>query len=67
MILITLICLVDCGNLTVPPNGAIMLSDGTLEGSIATYTCSFGFRLVGNDERICQFNATWTGEIPDCV
>ena len=66
MILITSICLVDCGILTAPPNGAVMLSDGTLEGSIATYTCNFGFRLVGNDERICQFNTTWTEEEPYC-
>ena len=70
MILITFICLVDCGNLTAPGNGTVTLSDGTLEGSIATYACNFGFRLVGNVERICQLNGTinaaWTGTDPRC-
>ena len=63
--------LVDCGPPGTPDNGAVTLFNDTLEDSIAVYSCNFGFRLVGDMERICQFSrftsAMWTGEVSECI
>ena len=56
---------VDCGVLDSPISGNVVVGTTTL-GSVATYTCSSSFRLVGMDSRQCQENGTWSGEIPTC-
>ena len=56
---------VDCGDLDDPNNGQVSL-DGTIPGSIATYTCDPGFGLVGVMERMCQANGQWSGNEPTC-
>ena len=33
---------------------------------MATYTCYSGFTLVGNMERLCQNDGTWSGTDPTC-
>ncbi|XP_012938062.1 sushi, von Willebrand factor type A, EGF and pentraxin domain-containing protein 1 [Aplysia californica] len=35
--------------------------------AIITYSCDEGYELVGPRERMCQANATWSGEDPRCV
>lgn len=55
-----------CGILSNPVNGNVSFTDGDRYASIATYTCSVGFNLVGNPERICQENCSWTGTDPIC-
>ena len=65
--LLSIICLVDCNDPGTPRNGTLMLINDTLEGSIARYTCDFGFMLVGNQERVCQSNTTWSGALPFCI
>ena len=63
--------LVDCGPPDTPDNGAVVLFNDTLEGSVAVYSCNFAYMLVGDMERICQFSrftsAMWTGEVPTCI
>ena len=56
---------VDCGDLDDPMNGRVSLDETVFE-SIATYTCDPGFVLVGNMERICQADGTWSGTEPTC-
>ena len=56
---------VNCGDLDDPANGQVVLN-GTLFGSIATYTCDPGFILVGDVERMCQANGEWSGTEPTC-
>ena len=58
--------LVDCGDPGAPVNGNFVLENDTFEDSIARYSCSFGFELIGNDQRVCQSNGNWTGTIPTC-
>lgn len=56
---------IRCQRLGNPTNGRVLLTD-TSVGSVATYTCFPGFRLVGNQRRTCQTNGQWTGSTPTC-
>ena len=57
---------VDCGTLSAPTNGEIILS-GTTFGFTATYSCNKGFTAVGSLTRICQINSLWSGQEPTCI
>ena len=59
---------VDCGELSAPANGSVDLTNGTIFGSKVTYACNTadGYILVGNGERVCQANASWSGSQPTC-
>ena len=57
---------VDCGTLTGPANGTILL-DTTSFGSTVTYSCSNSdHQLVGDAMRTCQANGMWSGSAPTC-
>ena len=55
-----------CGRLNNPENGRVELS-GTTVGSVATYICSLGFQLIGQNSRECLSSGEWTGQAPTCV
>lgn len=55
----------DCENLTNPFNGVVSLN-GTLVGSLAMYSCSMGYNLVGINTRSCQSDGQWSGSAPTC-
>ena len=57
---------IDCGTLPEPASGSVDLSDGSLVGAVAIYTCDPSFRLIGVDSRVCQENGSWSGEAPTC-
>ncbi|XP_019625813.1 PREDICTED: LOW QUALITY PROTEIN: sushi, von Willebrand factor type A, EGF and pentraxin domain-containing protein 1-like [Branchiostoma belcheri] len=54
----------SCPVLDVIPDGAV--TGGHLYGDTATFTCSAGYQLVGDQYRTCQANQTWTGLQPFC-
>ena len=56
---------IDCGGLEPPDNGAVDVSEGSLLGAMATYSCDPSFTLVGMDSRQCEEDG-WTGEPPTC-
>ncbi|XP_064388263.1 uncharacterized protein LOC135336419 isoform X3 [Halichondria panicea] len=56
-----------CGQLSRPVNGALSLSSGVNEGSVATYTCDTGFTLTGSATRTCTSNGGWTPSAPVCL
>ena len=56
---------VDCGGLSSPQNGQVILTNTTF-GSTATYQCDEGFNLIGDMQRICQSNGVWSGNEPTC-
>jgi hypothetical protein len=56
---------VDCGPLGAPANGAVS-APATTFGSVATYSCSSGYRLVGDASRTCTETAVWSGTEPRC-
>ena len=55
----------DCGRLEDPENGRVDLSDGTTEGSEATYTCFQGYELKGVATRTCS-RSGWSDKEPTC-
>ena len=36
-------------------------------GGVATYSCDFGFFLVGDRTRSCGSDGTWSGMAPTCA
>ena len=56
---------VSCMSLADPMNGVVEVNSTTFN-SQANYSCNVGFVLVGDSNRTCQADTTWTGEQPDC-
>ena len=40
--------------------------NGTVFQSVANYFCDNGYYLEGNMNRVCESNATWSGDEPLC-
>ena len=60
--------MVDCGDLFGPANGDVSLSSGTTFNSVATYSCSDGYNLVGGDMmRTCLASGSWSGAPSNCA
>lgn len=61
---------VDCGPPDLPSagfGGLEMFYDNTTFNNTAYYNCSDeALTLVGEEERICQADGTWSGEAPYC-
>ena len=51
----------ECPDLDDPNNGEISYDSAQSVGSVATYSCSYGYYLVGPSTRTCQQDGTWTG------
>lgn len=59
-------CFAMCESLDIR-NGFVAFTDGLqLAGDTANYGCIPGFTLVGNTNRVCRENGTWTGSDPSC-
>lgn len=57
---------IECEILIPPKNGDISFSQGTVYGSVATYSCEPPFQLEGTATRVCQDNGEWSGHAPTC-
>ena len=59
--------MLQCPILNDPQNGMVTVPDRSAN-SVATYTCNPGFRLEGNEERVCDARTgDWTGNAPMCI
>ena len=54
-----------CDVLDSPQNGEVVVT-GITVGSTASYSCSFGFALVGDEIRTCEDSRRWSGSAPFC-
>ncbi len=61
------VCAAVCPGLSVD-NGMVMYSpSGPLfENTVATYTCTSGYTLMGDMTRTCGSNMMWNGNDPTC-
>ena len=57
---------IECDSLSNPANGMVTVT-GLTPSSIATYTCSNAYQLLGDDTRTCDSNGLWTNMEPTCV
>ena len=56
----------DCGAPEDLANGDITIPH-TLYQSVITYSCDYGYFLVGDQNRTCQENGLWSGQSPRCA
>lgn len=56
----------NCGFPGYLENGQIH-GNGYLYRDLISYRCKAGYRLVGNETRVCQEDGRWQGEPPICV
>ncbi|PIK44033.1 hypothetical protein BSL78_19119 [Apostichopus japonicus] len=57
-----------CSFLLFPTNGVVAYyEERRIEGTIATYRCDDGYTLIGNKNRTCLREGSWSGSDPDCV
>ena len=54
-----------CVYLDRPEYGKVEL-EGTHVRARATYSCDYGYKLVGDSVRRCQYNGYWSGKEPVC-
>ena len=64
--ILLILTVVDCGNLTDPANGEVNHTSGTTFGQTATYSCNTGYNLTGDSTRTCQATGEWSGSAPTC-
>ena len=57
-----------CPNLPNPGNGRVVpqAHGGNVPGTVATYSCNAGYRLLGNTIRTCGSSGVWSGVAPTC-
>ncbi|XP_030077479.1 complement receptor type 2, partial [Microcaecilia unicolor] len=55
----------SCGSPGELVNGAVELEDN-LFGSVATFSCNEGHRLVGRSTRQCLATGSWNNKVPTC-
>ena len=44
----------------------MVTNNGTYVTSVATFTCNFGYELIGDTQRVCQPDGTWSNMVPRC-
>jgi hypothetical protein len=54
-----------CPSLLPLRNGWVVSDDVTVD-SVANYSCHDGYFMVGESNRSCQYDGTWTGHPPSC-
>ncbi len=55
----------QCPSLQSPGNGNVDVRTGYLDET-GTYSCNYGFRLVGSSSVRCKSDYTWSGTAPSC-
>jgi len=61
-----MVYITGCPVLPISKNGNVGTTNGSLIGSVATFTCYANFVLVGDAIIACLENKTWNGTYPIC-
>ena len=51
----------DCGELSIPANGKVVIPGNTTYGQTARFFCSPGYDLQGHKNVSCEENGKWSG------
>ncbi|XP_061164210.1 matrilin-2-like isoform X2 [Saccostrea echinata] len=57
---------ISCGHPGTPLNGYLNGSDFS-SGKSVTYGCNNEYKLIGDSQRTCLSNKTWSGSLPKCI
>lgn len=57
----------DCGSLTLPTNGFMDATEGTVYDSNIKFYCNNGFLLVGSAHVNCKSDGKWSADPPKCL
>lgn len=57
--------MIDCGHLDDIENGVIS-HPLTIYDSVAIYSCTTGYTLIGASQRTCLESGDWSGSEPTC-
>ncbi len=60
---------ITCNRLTIPLYATLTMTNENRYGSVAEYTCNFGYIMVSGQEslqRHCEATGLWTGLPTDC-
>ncbi|XP_020611644.1 E-selectin-like isoform X2 [Orbicella faveolata] len=60
-------CLKDCPPLAGSIDNGYKHGSGTVEGSLAWFSCKDGYSLVGNQYLYCNEKGHWNGTTPSCL
>ncbi|KAL4219179.1 hypothetical protein ACF0H5_021761 [Mactra antiquata] len=56
----------ECGPLANIPHGRVVIKPDNRFGAVAQYSCDEGYKLSGDEARVCQGDQEWSGSIPQC-
>nr|BAR45634.1 limulus clotting factor C-like [Scolopendra japonica] len=60
-------CIRECPLVATPVEGSVNLPTGRLtEGVTVSYSCNENYRLIGERNRTCQKDGSWSGDDPIC-
>lgn len=57
----------DCGTTAAPTDGSVTFPTGTTYGGTAEYDCDSGYYLLGDAQRACDADGSWSGTAPTCA
>ena len=61
----SILTVIKCAVPVAPKYGLVKVSHYLLDG-VATYSCKYGYKLIGDDTRKCYYDKSWTGVAPIC-
>ena len=65
-VIIDTVLSIDCGDPGMLRDGVVSYEDTHL-GSVAEFTCNFGFKLTGDGARTCRPDGMWSHMVPTCI
>ena len=64
-LIMNLLTVIQCGGLSNPMNGIVEFTSSRA-GGVVTYTCIFGYEVVGERQRECLCTGQWSGSPATC-
>eukprot|EP00039_Didymoeca_costata_P019767 m.338862 g.338862 ORF g.338862 m.338862 type:complete len:488 (+) comp18569_c0_seq1:84-1547(+) len=56
----------SCPPLSDPSNGAVDITESSVPGTTATYSCNTGYKVKGSATSLCLISGVWESNMPTC-